>query len=206
MSTSEIIETLKAMAEISGARVSPAAAVMMAEDLMRFPAQQVLGALRRCRLEIKRFPTIAEIIERLDDGRPGIEQAWALCPMTEDSSACWTEEVSKAFYEAALPLICNGDPIAARMSFKEKYSQLLVTARSNGVPTKWTVTLGHDKAGQERVLRKAVESGRLGVDEARRLLPDCSFAASRQGPQLVGPQSVGALVDQKLKALEDKSR
>lgn len=38
---------------------------MMALDLAEYPPQQVLAALGKCRRELSRFPTIAEVISRI---------------------------------------------------------------------------------------------------------------------------------------------
>src|SRR5580698_7199183 len=79
-------------------------------------------ALHRAMHELTFFPKIAEL-EKLavNDGRPGVEEAWAMCPKTEDVSAVWTAEIADAFGACRL-VLADGDAIAARMIFKERYS------------------------------------------------------------------------------------
>lgn len=180
-----LVEILQATAEIYGKQLSHAAAVMLLTDLSAFPEQQIVAALSRCRKELRQFPTIADILLRIDDGRPGVEEAWALCPISESQTAVWTDEIRMAFFEAAAPLLAR-DEVAARMAFKEKYNALLAGARAAGRPCHWDVSLGHDKHGQERALRKAVEQGRLTIAEAHKLLPDLSHTAGRMPPQIAG--------------------
>jgi hypothetical protein len=124
------------------------------------------------------------------DNRPGVEEAWSLCPRTESETAVWTAEARDAFFGAALKLI-DEDHIAARMAFKEKYTQLVAEARAGNVPAKWQVSLGHDKIDRERKIVKAVQKGFLPAAEARKLLPDISFVESRTQPRLQGPESQG---------------
>ena len=76
----ELAEALAVTAELTGTELSVAAAKVMATDLAAYPRQQVLGALARCRRELKTRLTMAAVIERLDDGRPGAEEAWAMIP------------------------------------------------------------------------------------------------------------------------------
>lgn len=179
----KLVSVLQATAEIYGKQLSHAAALMLLSDLSMFPEAQIMAALSRCRKELRTFPTLADVLLRIEDCRPGVEEAWALCPASEDASTVWTDEIKAAFFEAALPLL-DRDPIAARMAFKEKYGALLAAARSAGKSAKWEASLGQDKAGQERALLKAVEQGKLPAPDAQRLLPDISFRHTRHNPQL----------------------
>ncbi len=183
----QITNALQAMGQIYGREISTAAAMMIVQDLSPYADQEILDALSRCRRELKFFPTVADIVSRIqaNDGRPGVEEAWSLCPISEAQSAVWTEEARDAFFQAALPLI--DDLVAARMAFKECYDKLVAQARAQGKPAKWEVSLGHDKLGRERVLVKAVQQGRISAAQAQRLLPDCSFATTRTQPSLQGP-------------------
>lgn len=165
----ELVEALGVTAELTGTELSVPAIKVMAGDLARFPLPQVLAALTRCRRELKGRLTIADVVSRLDDGRPGPEEAWALMPKGEGQTVVWTAEMAQAFGICA-PLL-DRDEVAARMVFKESYSRLLSDARNIGTPAKWTPSLGHDPSGREGVLLEAVKMGRLPRESLRVLLP-----------------------------------
>jgi hypothetical protein len=167
--TRNLIEAIAVTAELTGTVMSEAAAKVMAGDLARYPEAQVLEALTRCRRELKGRLTIADVLTRIDDGRPGVEEAWAMCPKSEAESAVWTDEMAQAF-GVALALIDN-DPIAARMAFKERYTALVKRARDKSVPIRWSATLGHSPDGRETVLLEALRAGRLPRDYVQGLLP-----------------------------------
>jgi hypothetical protein len=130
-----------------------------------------MRALSRCRKELKPGQFCVEaIISRLDDGRPGPEEAWAMLPHDEYKTVVWTEEMSGA-WGVAYPLLNEGETVAARMAFKESYNRLVTEAREKRVPAKWTASLGHDKAGREVVLLEAMQKGRLTANQVQGLLP-----------------------------------
>lgn len=168
-----LLEAVAVTAEMTATELSKAAARMFANDLAVYPVDQVLGALTRCRRELKGRLTLASVIERLDDGRPGVEEAWAMLPMNEDVTVVWTDEMVQAWGIAA-PLLTDGDRITARMAFKEKYTQLVQEARTERKPVKWTPSLGRDARGREAALTEAVRLGRLGASHVAGLLPDFS--------------------------------
>src|ERR1043165_278765 len=120
-----LLKAIAVTAELTGTTMSEAAASVMAEDLTRYPENQVLVALTRCRRELRGRLTIADVIQRLDDGRPGPEEAWAMIPQDEAPSVVWTQEMASAF-GIALPLM--DDPVAARMAFKEAYAKAVAKA------------------------------------------------------------------------------
>jgi hypothetical protein len=157
-------------AEISGSPLSDSAAEMMAVELESFGREPVLKALARCRRELKTRLTLAAVIERIDDGRPGAEEAWAMMPFDEGQTVVWTNEMSEAFGICG-PLLEQGDKIAARMAFKEAYSRKVSKARETGEEVQWTPSLGHDKQGRDAVIAEAVALGRIGISHARDLAP-----------------------------------
>jgi len=183
----QLLKALAVTAELTDTTLSEAAAGVMAEDLDRFPLNQVLAALTRCRRELKGRLTIADVIARIDDGRPGVEEAWAMLPKGEGASVVWTEEMAQA-YGVACPLM-DSDEVAARMAFKESYTKALSAARNDGKPVKWTPSLGQDPWGRESALRQAVELGRLKAEHAARLLPhlkaEPAFAALLESQKLL---------------------
>lgn len=179
------------MAEANGITRSPAAAEMLVKDLSRYEEAQVVEALQRCRYELSRFPTLSDIIQRLPDGRPGVEEAWALCPKSESDSVVWTEEMSQAF-GVARPLLLSGDEIAARMAFRESYSKILTEARARGSVTRWVPSLGSDVLGRSRALIEAVEKNRISFDRALTIDPRLHFP-SHLDPLGITQKEVGLL-------------
>ncbi|MBZ5721173.1 MAG: hypothetical protein LAO03_12410 [Acidobacteriia bacterium] len=148
-------------------------ATMAADLASLYTDAQIIAALARVRLEC-RFIAPVDIIERIpgagaDDGRPGVEEAWALCPKDESSSCVWTEEMMEAF-GVARPMLQAGDHVAARMTFKEAYSRALESARREGIPVRWEPSLGWDKSDRVRALTEAVEKKRIRSDAALNLL------------------------------------
>ena len=178
MSSRELVEPLMLTAEVCGTDLSEGAATMIAGELAEYDRNQVMSALRKCRLELKGRLTMAAIIERLDDGRPGAEEAWAMIPYNEATSAVWTTEMAQAF-GVALRLVDAGDMVGARMAFKETYLRMVSQARDKGDPVEWTVTLGHDPGGRDVVLMDAVEKGRLTLREARQYSPTLLLSQSQ---------------------------
>jgi hypothetical protein len=172
--TETLLDAIAVTAELTGTELSKPAARVMASDLARYPEKQVLDALTRCRRELKGRLTIADVVGRIDDGRPGPEEAWAMIPHSESNSVVWTEEMAKAF-GSAYALIRQGEAVAARMAFLESYREAVRKARNDGTPARWTASLGHDPHGRESVLLRAVELGRLPRDYVQGLLPHLSM-------------------------------
>lgn len=166
----KLLEALAVTLELTGTVVSEAAVRVMAKDLAIYPQAQVIGALNRCRKEVKGRLTVADVISRLEDGRPGPEEAWAMMPRDEGSTVVWTQEMATA-WGVALPLLEEGDQVAARMAFTEQYRKLVQGARDRAEPARWTPSLGTDQGGRERALLDAAEKGRLTHDHVAGLLP-----------------------------------
>ena len=166
-----LLEAIAVTAELTGTELSKHAARVMAEDLATYPEQQILGALVRCRRELRARLTIADIVARLDDGRPGPEEAWSICSVAvgdEGATIVWTEEM-RAAMGVALPL--HTDRIAARMAFKEAYERALQRARNDGTPCQWGVSLGWREDGRTGPIVEAIRQGRLAPEAAIPLIP-----------------------------------
>jgi hypothetical protein len=152
----------------------PVALATITADLAnRFTDAQIIAALERVRLEC-RHVAMVDIIERipgagLDDGRPSPEEAWSMCPKDENDSCVWTDEMSEAF-GAARPLLRDGDHVAARMAFREVYQRVVATARRDGIPVRWSPSLGWDKGDQVRALTEAITKNRITGDVALNVL------------------------------------
>lgn len=162
-----VIQALAVTAEITGTQLSEAAARVFAADLARYPEMQILVALQRCRREVRGRLTVADVVGRLDDGRPTPDEAWAMIPQDERQSVVWTDEMARAWG------IANEleDRIAARMAFLSAYRRLVQEARDSARAVKWTPSLGHDVVGRERAIEDAVAQGRISANQAALLLP-----------------------------------
>ena len=170
MVSAEVIKAVAVTAELCGRTFSEAAAGVFCDDLRGYKPQQVLRALARCRREVKGVLTTADVINRIDDGRPGVEEAWALLPANEEATVVWTAEMAEA-HGICSPLLHAGDRIGARMAFKEVYTRLLAQARDEAAPAKWTASLGSDLEARKRALAAAVEDGRLAAEDAYGMCP-----------------------------------
>lgn len=165
-----LLQAIAVTAELTGTELSTAAARVLADDLSRYPEGQVFGALVRCRKELRGRMTVADVIARLDDGRPGAEEAWSMIPRDEAETVVWTDEM-RAAWAVARPLLDEGDGVAARMAFLEHYRAAMLKARDEGRAVRWEPSLGRDPHGREVVLLDAAERGRLTVDHVAGLLP-----------------------------------
>lgn len=181
----ELVQALAVTAELVGGRpISEFAAMAFADDLSEYPHQAVLGALKRCRREVRGNLTPADVIQRLDDGRPGPEEAWALCPKNELESAVWTDEISESFFAAGLPMLLSGDDVGARMAFKETYMARLLKARADKVPARWWFSGGQNADSRQAVIDAAVTAGRLSKDQALLLLPPTELAERMEAKRM----------------------
>lgn len=170
MPSIELLQAVAVTAELCGRTFSEGAARMFVADLSAFSEEAVLKALGRCRREVKGMLTIQDVVSRIDDGRPGPEEAWAQMPFDESQSVVWTDEMAQAF-GVALPLLEEGEKVAARMAFKEAYLRLIGEARDAGKPVNWTPSLGYDVRGRDAVVADAVAKGRLSYSYAQTVCP-----------------------------------
>lgn len=173
----KLLEAIAVTAELMGREISPGAAAVMAKDLSAYPPEVVIQALVNLRRAPgARFALDAVIvqIERLQpDGRPGADEAWAMIPRDEDASVVMTDEMAEA-YGIALPLLEEGDQVAARMAFKDAYTRIVEQHKLADVKPKWFPSLGRNTEARERALADAVQKGRLGVEHVACLLPPAS--------------------------------
>ncbi len=111
-------------------------------------------------------PTPSDIVDCIDrmrpDGRPGADEAWAMYPHDEASSAVVTNEMHEAMYFAS----DLQDQIAARMAFKEAYIRIITTNRRAGKLPTWISSLGHDEIGRAPALAEAIRLGRISTQHA----------------------------------------
>lgn len=204
-----LIRALVVTAEITGTDLSAGAAKVMVADLAEYPEEAVLKALKRCRREVRGRLVLSDIISRIDDGRPGVEEAWGMYPKDEVSSAVVTDEMHLAMRHA-WPLLQGGDKVAARMAFKESYERIVAERREAGIAPKWEVTLGDNRADRERALVEAVEKRQITAEHAIRLLPTESHekvlraAGVTDHPLLAPPTGAEAKNQQRLSDIIQK--
>src|SRR5512144_2605160 len=177
-----LLQAVMVTAELCGySFTSESVATGFIEDLAGYPEPWVLAALKRCRLEHKGRLTVADVLSRIDDGRPGVEAAWAQIATLADErkSLVWCEEM-RAAWAVALPLLDSRDKVAARMAFKEEYTRRLTVARRERTPPQWTLTPGSDPDHREHIVTAAAALGLISVEYAAKLLPH------HQPPTLAG--------------------
>lgn len=188
MASAQLLEAVAVTAELCGRTFSEPAARVFVADLSGYPERQVLGALTRCRKEVRGLLTVADVVQRLDDGRPGPDEAWAMLPRSEADSVVWTDEMAHA-YAIAGPMM-DQDRNAARLGFREAYSRAVNAAREVRKPVSWSPSLGHDPRGREAALLRAAELGRLSHEHANALLPAPAEIAPEIAALLPTPKRV----------------
>lgn len=101
-------------------------------------------------------------IEKMGDGRPGVEEAWAIALTSRDESetVVWTQECAEAF-AICQPVLQSGDEVGARMAFKEAYSRLVGASKRANEPVRWSASIGWDMRKREAALTKAATAGLL---------------------------------------------
>ncbi|MCD4505538.1 hypothetical protein LQR30_15675 [Chromobacterium piscinae] len=169
----EILEAVAVTAELTGTELSAAAQMVMVRDLLGYPKESVLRALSRCRRELTGRLTLAAILDRLDDGRPGADEAWGVVARAlgdESETVVWTEEMASAAVPAR-ELMMLGDKIGARMAFRDAYERIVSDARGERRSVSWRVSAGNDADRRASAIVRAVELGRLPADQAQALLP-----------------------------------
>lgn len=163
----DLAKAIAVTAEMCGGReLSKGAAQQFVRDLSEYPEPHVLRALDRCRRELQRPLTLAAVLERIDDGRPGADEAFAMLPTDERMTVVWTTEMAEAWGIAGE----LDDRIAMRMAFRDAYNRIVANNRASRVAPVWQASLGHDPDGREHVLRNAVALGRLTSQHVERVL------------------------------------
>lgn len=165
---SKVAKAITVTAMMCGGKTLPPEVVDAYIDrLARYSEDAIVGALTRCRDEVKGHLAMRDIIERISDGRPSPEEAWAMIPKSEDESVVWTDDIAAA----SASVMDMSDRVAARMAFLDTYKRLTRESRTEGKPIKFFLSAGRDKAGRVAATNKAVALGRLTPGEAMRLTP-----------------------------------
>jgi hypothetical protein len=198
----KLLESIAVTAELMGSEISPTSAAVMASDLSEYPQVLVIEALSHIRKESKSRLSLALVIEKIEEltpgGRPSPEEAWALIPKDEQSSAVMSNEMAQAL-GIAQSLIDEGDMVAARMAFKESYTNIVKFNKMHGIKVEWFPSLGYDSEGRTQALADAVRKHRLTADHALRLV---SPHKQEEFVQLAGIKNL-ALGNRKMEAERD---
>lgn len=206
-----VVKTLAVVCEITQTEYSAPARQLVVRQLSAYPVRQVLGALERCAAECRFKLTLADVISRLDDGRPGAEQAWASFPKSEDLAGLVTDEMSAA-WGAAAPLYAS-DKVGARMAFKEAYDREIRQARAEGKAPKWRVSPGFDKAHTESIAIEGMKNRLFSPPEALQYIHPDNHANALHiaglGPKALPPSAdvarVKELVGDVVAKLQDRN-
>lgn len=161
-----LVELLVVTAEVIGDQLRPSAAAYMVGDLSCYPLAQLERALAGCRRELKGRLSLAAVLERIDDGHPAPNEAWAVAVQAADerNTVVWTTLTQQA-WNTALPLVQVGDKIAARQAFLETYTRLVKEARAARLAASYTPSLGFDLTSRNAALTDAVSKGLLAHDQ-----------------------------------------
>lgn len=141
---------------------------MFFKVLKAYPLEGVKLALQAHMADPQRgrfAPLPADVVAQIEgmveqDGRPGVEEAWAMVLRGQDEAETivWTGEMAEAWETARVVL---PDEVGARMAFKESYARLVDAARRQRMPASWSVSLGHDPQRRALAVTQAVTAGRL---------------------------------------------
>lgn len=136
--------------------------------LAEHPEDAVLRALRRCAEEVKGRLCLADITERIDDGRPTVAEAWAQVGTAGEADTVITTNEALLALEEARALSAS-DEVGARLAFRDAYQRIVRERRAAGTPVQVHVSLGTDHARRQAVLARAVQAGRLDAAHAETL-------------------------------------
>jgi len=151
--------------------------------LDEYAPNAVSVALDKCLRECRGRITIGDVTSRIDDGRPGANEAWAQIPIGESDAVVWSDEMAQAYGIAGAVMVT--DRIAGRVAFIEAYERLCAAARHCKTAVNWTFSPGRSHAANEAALTKAVNLGRFTAAEARRLEPGLSRLPGEQAAKQI---------------------
>jgi len=175
---SKVVEMLGVLAIMFNRDLSKPMIDIYLKCLSSNSEKEILDSMTRCMKELKYFPTVADIIERIDDGFLKPNEAWSKIPKSEDDSVCWNREMRIAF-AASIDLLDSGDKTGARMAFIERYKLEVEKSKSVGRKPKYEVSLGSNTMNREVVLVEAVEKGLLSYDAAVQKVPGIALTMSK---------------------------
>lgn len=203
MDRNSIIDALAVTVELTGTDLSQGARKAMVAELERYDPGAVVHALERCRRELRGRLSLSDILDRLPGQWPGVEEAWARVPKTEDESGMLFEEMARA-WSVARPLYDQGDAIGARMAFKEAYEREVAQAKGEGRMPNWFFSPGFDKEGRASAIHKAQSEGLIGSERANALLEQhAPHAEPDAGMKQIAHQVAQGDAESAARAIED---
>lgn len=166
----KVIDTLQIMCELYNHKLSKIALQSLLDEMVKYSnsESEIIKALKLCRHELYRFPTLLDIIDRIDGGFPSPNEAWAKCPKTDRQSVVWTKEIQEA-YNLVEPLIYANDLYSARLAFIDRYSKLIKVAKMEKKKPVWSVSLGECKHEREVALLEAKKLNILNLNQKKML-------------------------------------
>lgn len=157
--------------------LSPAAKTIWSATMQKFDIGAISQALTTMVMTSQFFPKPADVValiagDKVNDKRPGTEEAWAMASeaMDESLTAVLTVEIIGAM-GAVRAMMLGRDQVAARKAFQEVYERMVREARQAGRPVVWQAQLGTDRDHQAQAIAKGIKSGRLNADKVGHLLP-----------------------------------
>ncbi|SIO39261.1 hypothetical protein SAMN05444172_1571 [Burkholderia sp. GAS332] len=126
-----------------------------------------------------RAPVPVDVIAYVDkriDGWPGENEAWAIAKRIHVKPGELEVNTAMVFNElidalgAVRHLLDDGDYSAAK-AFKEVYTRIVTDARQKQPVPRWRVSLGADTSQHQEVIGKAVNEGRIALEDGRAAYP-----------------------------------
>lgn len=136
------------------------------------PADRWLAACYTLASKAKQWPSISDVRAILNpSGHPSAEKAWAMIApkVSSDAPTVFVTDQMREAYGAAIAL--EDDLVAARMAFKETYTQAVNTAEAAGLPVKWSMMPGTDRNMKDLAITEAVKKGIAQPEWAMKHLP-----------------------------------
>lgn len=156
-------------AELLDHSLTPAAAALMAADLVGYPRPMLESALRRVRSEHTGKLSPKVVLDRLEvlAGRLAPNEAWAHAIRAQDerNTVVWTDEM-RAAWQVAAPIMDARDKVGARMAFIDAYGRLVAEAREARRLPVMVVSIGWDVSQRAAALDQAVTQGLLTAEVA----------------------------------------
>lgn len=170
----DFMATMTAIADLYDKTIKPERVAVYWEALKHRELADVQLAINKHVQDAERgrfFPLPADVSAQLPgvvELWPAADEAWAMAPKCESESAPMFPEMAKAL-NVAMPLIEDGDMVAARMAFKAAYDRSAAPAKASGCQPQWYTSMGHDTEGRHEAEVKTVELKNLGLDKADQL-------------------------------------
>ncbi len=167
----QILQAITVTAELTSTTFSEPAKVAMVEELLNYEPVAVMAALNRCRKELTGRLTLAAVLDRIDTGLPGANEAWNLIVegWRHEELTVVMPEIAQLSASSAFAIWDGGDKVGARMAFLEDYERRKANADIGNI--KWVVSAGTDHENRARRVLEAVKQGKLPSQTAHLYLP-----------------------------------